>query len=68
VGEVKVKLVGTGDDLKVFLDVLYRLFNGRVLASPMRPNEREPGYHLFASAFMADLTPEFQPVKKEARR
>jgi hypothetical protein len=68
--DLNVKLSGSADDIQEFVRLLCFLFDGRVLSSRLKPNQREPGYHTYCLVRMDDLQPEFRGrvTVGEARR
>lgn len=58
--ELNVKISGSPDDIRAFIDLLCYAFDGRVLSSRLRLNERDPGYHTYCLLRMSDLRSEFK--------
>ena len=60
VDEVKIKLIGSSDDVDQFLKFLCLCFDDHVLSSRAKQNDAEPGVHCFAYVRMTDLKHEFR--------
>ena len=54
--QLRIKVLGSFDDIQAFIEFLNSSFQGHVLATPLRKNDQgDPGYHAFIDVSMKDL-------------